>query len=45
MNLEKNNILSSANADSLKNIVADTLQMAMAAGASQAEAGLSVSQY
>lgn len=44
MNLEKNNILSSANADSLKNIVADTLQMAMAAGASQAEAGLSVSQ-
>ena len=30
--------------DSLKNIVADTLAMAAAAGASQAEAGLSVSQ-
>lgn len=44
MKLEKNNILSFSNADSLKNIVADTLEMAKAAGASQAEAGLAVSQ-
>jgi PmbA protein len=44
MNLEKNNILSFSNVDSCKNIVAETLQMAIAAGASQAEAGLSVSQ-
>jgi PmbA protein len=44
MNLEKESILSFSNVDSCKNIVADTLQMAIAAGASQAEAGLSVSQ-
>jgi PmbA protein len=44
MNLEKNSILSSSNADSFKNIVADTLELARAGGATQAEAGLSVSQ-
>ena len=44
MNLEKNSILSSSNADSFKNIVADTLELARASGATQAEAGLSVSQ-
>jgi PmbA protein len=44
MKLEKNNILSSVDADSLKNIVSDTLELAKSAGASQAEAGLSVSQ-
>ncbi len=44
MNLEKNSILTSSNADSFKKIVADTLELAKASGASQAEAGLSVSQ-
>jgi len=44
MNLEKYSILSSSNADSFKNIVADTLELARAGGATQAEAGLSVSQ-
>jgi len=44
MSREKKTILSFSNADSCKNIVADTLKMALAAGASQAEAGLSVSQ-
>ena len=44
MNREKKKILSFSNVDACKNIVADTLQMAIAAGASQAEAGLSVSQ-
>jgi PmbA protein len=44
MDLEKNNILAFPQAESFKNIVADTLKMAQANGASQAEAGLSVSQ-
>jgi len=44
MELEKNSILAFPHADSFKNIVADTLKMAQASGASQAEAGLSVSQ-
>jgi PmbA protein len=44
MNIEKNSILSLPQADSFKNIVADTLKMALARGATQAEAGLSVSQ-
>jgi len=44
MNHKKNSILSFSNVDSCKNIVADTLKMAIDAGASQAEAGLSVSQ-
>ena len=44
MKLEKKSILASTDADSFKNIVADTLAMAKAGGATQAEAGLSVSQ-
>ena len=44
MDLEKNNILAFPHAESFKNIVADTLKMAQANGATQAEAGLSVSQ-
>ena len=44
MDLEKNNILAFPQAESFKNIVADTLKMAQANGATQAEAGLSVSQ-
>jgi PmbA protein len=44
MDLEKNNILAFPQAESFKNIVADTLKMAQASGATQAEAGLSVSQ-
>jgi PmbA protein len=44
MDLEKNNILAFPQAESFKNIVADTLKMAQAGGATQAEAGLSVSQ-
>ena len=43
MDLEKKNSLAFPQADSFKNIVADTLQMAKANGATQAEAGLSVS--
>ncbi len=43
MDLEKNNSLAFPQAESFKNIVADTLQMAAANGATQAEAGLSVS--
>jgi PmbA protein len=44
MDLEKNNILAFPQAESFKNIVVDTLKMAQAGGATQAEAGLSVSQ-
>jgi PmbA protein len=44
MDLEKNNILAFPQAESLKKIVADTLKLAQASGATQAEAGLSVSQ-
>ncbi len=44
MKPEKYSILAPADAESLKNIVADTLAMAKAAGATQAEAGLSVAQ-
>ncbi len=44
MQLDKNDILAFPHAESFKNIVADTLKMAQAAGASQAEVGLSVSQ-
>jgi PmbA protein len=44
MDLEKNNILAFPQAESFKNIVADTLKMAQASGATQAEAGLSVSR-
>ncbi len=44
MDLDKNSILAFPNADSLKNIVADAIGMARENGASQAEAGLSVSQ-
>ena len=44
MSHEKKSILSFTNADSFKNIVADTLALAKASGATQAEAGLSVSQ-
>ncbi len=44
MNPEKNSILTFTPADSFKNIVADTLELARASGATQAEAGLSVSQ-
>jgi PmbA protein len=43
MELEINSILAFPQAESFKNIVADTLQMAAANGATQAEAGLSVS--
>ncbi len=44
MDLEKTNMLAFPQADTFKNIVADTLKMAQAKGATQAEAGLSVSQ-
>ena len=44
MNDKNTDILSFPDADSFKNIVAETLKMAQANGASQAEAGLSVSQ-
>jgi PmbA protein len=44
MDLEKSSILALPQADSFKNIIADTLKMAQANGATQAEAGLSVSQ-
>ena len=44
MDLEKNNILAFPQADFLKKIVADTLKMAQANGATQVEAGLAVSQ-
>ena len=44
MNLEIDNILAFPQAESFKNIVADTLKMAQDNGATQAEAGLSVSQ-
>jgi len=44
MELDKKDILAFPHADSFKNIVADTLEMAQVAGATQAEAGLSVSQ-
>ncbi|MCP4981250.1 MAG: metalloprotease PmbA [Gammaproteobacteria bacterium] len=44
MKIRKKSILALPQADSFKNIVADTLKMAQANGATQAEAGLSVSQ-
>ena len=44
MELDKTDILAFPHAESFKNIVADALKMAAAAGATQAEAGLSVSQ-
>ncbi len=44
MNDKNTDILSFPDADSFKNIVAETLKMAQANGATQAEAGLSVSQ-
>jgi len=44
MEIKKTDILAFPDSESLKNIVADTLQMAQQLGASQAEAGLSVSQ-
>ena len=44
MKQDKNRILSLTNADSFKNVVADALALAKASGATQAEAGLSVSQ-
>ncbi len=44
MDLEKTNMLAFPDAESFKNIVADALALAAAAGASQAEAGLSVAQ-
>jgi PmbA protein len=44
MDLEKNSILTFTPDDSFKNIVAETLELARASGATQAEAGLSVSQ-
>ena len=44
MDREKSSILTFTPADSFKNIVAETLEMARANGATQAEAGLSVSQ-
>ncbi len=44
MELEKNSILAFPHADSFKNVVADAIKLAQANGASQAEAGLSVSQ-
>lgn len=43
MQLDKNDILAFPHAESFKNIVAETLKMAQAAGASQAEVGLAVS--
>ena len=44
MDLEKNSILAFPHAESFKTVVAEALQMAADQGASQAEAGLSVSQ-
>jgi len=44
MNHKNKDMLASRDPDSFKNIVAETLKMAQASGASQAEAGLSVSQ-
>ncbi len=44
MDPDKNSILTFTPADSFKNIVAETLELAKANGATQAEAGLSVSQ-
>ncbi len=44
MDLEKNSMLAFPQADSLKKIVADAIQMAQANGATQVEAGLSVTQ-
>ncbi|MFT5218550.1 MAG: PmbA protein [Planctomycetota bacterium] len=44
MELDKTDILAFPHAESFKNIVVDALKMAAAAGATQAEAGLSVSQ-
>jgi PmbA protein len=44
MNIESTDILAFPDTDSLKNIVADALKLAQANGATQAEAGLSVSQ-
>jgi PmbA protein len=44
MNDKNSDILAFPDDESFKNIVADTLKMAQASGASQAEAGLSVSQ-
>ncbi len=44
MDLQKNNILAFPKGEPFKNIVADTLKMAQVCGATQAEAGLSVSQ-
>ena len=44
MDLEKNSMLAFPQADSLKKIVADAIELAQAKGATQAEAGLSVTQ-
>ena len=44
MDLEKNSILAFPQAESFKNIVAEALSLARDSGASQVEAGLSVSQ-
>ena len=44
MNSNRTDILTSPDVDSFKNIVAETLELAQATGATQAEAGLSVSQ-
>jgi PmbA protein len=44
MELDKKDILAFPHAESFKNIISDTLKMAQANGASQSEAGLSVSQ-
>lgn len=44
MNDEKNSILAFPQAESFKNVLADAIKMAQAKGASQVEAGLSVSQ-
>ena len=43
MDIKKSDSLAFPDSESLKNIVADTLKMAQQLGASQAEAGLSVS--
>ena len=44
MNSNRSDILAFPDSESLKNIVADTLKLAQTSGASQAEAGLTVSQ-
>ena len=44
MDLEKNSMLAFPQADSLKKIVADAIELAQTKGATQAEAGLSVTQ-